>query len=212
MPSQKRIVKNILLEREHFVGEVVDDKDPDKVLRVRVHVLGVTDGVPIDKLPWSIYWLPPGCRYNDGEFRPCKVGDMVWVDFPHTAHGEKDTRRPRITGSIHWYPGYIPEVPHEAFMKNRDEYKPVAPRTMGTEAEYHKSHVFTHNNTTMEFVQDGTWRIWNRENGTAIEITKDGDMKINSSQSLSIKADKDINIEAGGQLTLDGRGVRINPL
>ncbi len=211
--SNQKVIKNKLLAKDHFIGIVEDLEDPQKKLRARVRVYGLMDEISIDDLPWATYWLPPGCRYNEGEFRPCKVGDTVWIDFPHLSHGEKDTRRPRITGSVHWWPEAkqeYPEVPHEAFMYGDKAYKDEKPKTMGTPSEYGKSHIETHNGISVEFVHDGTWRIWQRATGTAIEITPDGGVKISSDKGISVHAKENISISSESRVFVSGDdGVRI---
>mgnify|MGYP000418643295 CR=1 FL=1 len=84
---------------------------PDGLLKCQVRLVGLWDGVPLDALPWAEYHLPVGARFNDGDFKPCQVGDYVWVRFD-----EGDSRYPIITGSCY----FAPDVTIEDDLKRRD--------------------------------------------------------------------------------------------
>lgn len=123
---------------------VVNINDPEGLKRVQVNVIGVFDGADEATLPWATYKLPIGVRENYGEFTPCQVNDVVWVDFPYfLPDGKPDTRRPRITGGVHYAPRSIPNIPHES---------------LGNESK-----VIKYNGTTIEFLQNGILRITNEK-------------------------------------------------
>jgi hypothetical protein len=139
--------------------------DPKQLLRAQVRVPHLfTEQVPTSDLPWAEYKLPTGSRPMDGNFTPCKVGDIVWVDFPYNG----DTRRPRITGSKHFTPDGTPNFPEETYG-----------------ARYHKDVVFNQNGITIEMVDDGDgiYRITQKGTGTKIEIDKSGKVTIDALQN-----------------------------
>lgn len=149
---------------------VIDVADPDKLMRAKIRLIGLWDDLPVESLPWAEYKLPIGARLNEGGFDPCLVGDYVWVDFVNG-----DTRCPRITGSCHYCPDGVPNMPHEAFVgesihehkRHEDEPKPPAPL-------YHEAVVFSRFGVLIEIAPDSSYRLTHKASGTAFEFTKDG--------------------------------------
>jgi len=166
-----------LLTRSRYEAEVISLSDPKNWMRVQVKILGLFDGVADKDCPWATYHLPVGFRANDGDFTPCDAGDMVWVEFPYSTHGRPDTRRPMITGSVHFCPDGTPNFPHESFggvdklTHTRPPELPAAV-TVGV----HEGKVYTQHGTTIESLEGGTWRVVNRATGAFIEIRPDGSM------------------------------------
>lgn len=154
-----------------YVSQVVSLDDPRQMMRVQVRVFDIFDDVPVADLPWATYRLPLGVRPSDGGLIPVKVGDYVWVDFPFNG----DTRRPRITGGVHFAPEGKPNMPPEAcagpgqfeHKRTPDEPMPVAPA-------YHEDIVFQQNGVLVQITKPGAARITNLASGTAAEITPDG--------------------------------------
>ncbi len=202
-----------------YVSEVVSVDDPKRMMRVQVRVYDIFDGVPVADLPWATYRLPLGVRPSNGGFIPVKVGDLVWVDFPFNG----DTRRPRITGGVHYAPDGNPNMPPEAWAgpgqfdhkRTPDEPKPEAPG-------YHEDIVFQQNGVLVQLTKSGAARITNQTSGTAAEITPDGDVIIhcekNCYQSIqgnylvdvkgnySLRVDGEMNLESEGAGTVQSKG------
>lgn len=158
-----------------YVARVESIDDPKEWYRVQVRVFAVfTPNVPKKDLPWAEIKLPLGARPNEGFAVPLKPGDLVWVDFPH---GPGDTRRPRITGSVHYCPENHPNLPHEAwggpsaYLHKRTGDEPL-PASHG----YHQDEASTVNGVTIERNKDGSYAVYQRTSGTELTITKDGDM------------------------------------
>jgi Type VI secretion system/phage-baseplate injector OB domain len=190
-----------------YVGIVEDTVDPDGFMRVQVRVIEVfTDDVPVEDLPWATYKLPVGTRPNDGYFTPAQVGDYVWVDFPFKG----DTRRPRITGSVHYCPDETPNFPSESLgsgpggggivgkilellshFRLGNEPEPAEP-------EYHTNSVWTQHGTTIETNEDGSYRITQREAGTAIEISTEGHLIIHGEGNVYISSKKNQEVFING--------------
>ena len=164
-----------------YRAKVVSDQDPKGLLRVKVRVPGWWDAVPDKDLPWAEY------RFNDarrrgGDFMPAEVDDWVWIDFPNG-----DTRYPRITGWCHFAPEGKPHTPHEAWVgpekivhsldQTFGEPEPEAP-------EYHKSRVTEKHGVIVEINPKGEMLLTQRHTGTAVRITKKGDVTLHSQKAL----------------------------
>jgi len=155
------------------IVETEGKDDPKKLLLVQVRVYGIFDNTPVKDLPWAEYKLPIGARPNDGSFVPVKKGDLVWVDFPYMG----DSRRPRITGSVHYAPENVPSLPHETFA-GPDAY--VHARTGDEPAQpahvYGEDAVTTLHGVMIAVNKDGSYNVVQKATGTEFTITKDGDM------------------------------------
>ena len=176
-----------------YIGIVESIDDPKNLMRVQVRVKGVfTDDVEAADLPWATYKLPIGFRPNDGMFTPVDVGDYVWVDFPF----DSDTRRPRITGSVHFCPGETPNFPDDAWegpdaviaRRTGDEPEP------GEQAAYHTPCVYKQHGISTEIRPDGTYRVTQVSSGTNLEITPDGAVVVHAVGNLYLSTEQDEEI------------------
>jgi len=173
-----------------YIGIVESIDDPKNLMRVQVRVKGVfTDDVEAADLPWATYKLPIGFRPNDGMFTPVDVHDYVWVDFPF----DNDTRRPRITGSVHFCPGETPNFPDDAWegpgavTPARTPDQPDA----GDQPEYHTACVYKQHGISAEIREDGTLRITQAASGTNVEITTDGAVLVHAEGNLYVSTETD---------------------
>lgn len=201
---------DLLLQRQELESIVVNVQDPDKQMRVQVRVLGIFDGVPDDKLPWATYKLPIGARVGEGDFTPVQVGDIVWVDFPYYTHGRKDTRRPRITGSVHHCPSGIPNLPPEAFAgAGRYQHKRSHKEPEPVEQGYHESKTYILHGMMFEVEKDSVYRITHMPTGTAFELDArgnsilhvEGDSHHSTTGDMESHAGGSVNNEVGNNLT-----------
>jgi len=163
------------------VVETEGKDDPRKLLLVQVRVYGVFDNVPVKDLPWAQYKLPVGARANDGSVTPVKKGDIVYVSFPFNG----DTRRPVITGSVHYAPDSVPNLPHETFA-GPDAYQH---QRTGEEPEqpahaYGEDAVATQNGIMIAVNKDGSFNVVQKGTGTEVTFTKDGDLVVHVSGSI----------------------------
>jgi uncharacterized protein YjbJ (UPF0337 family) len=169
-----------------YIGVVESVDDPEKFMRVRVRVYDIFPDVSEDCLPWATYKLPIGARPQEGEFVPVKVGDLVWVDFPFNG----DTRRPRITGSVHYCPEGVPNLPVEAYAADT----------------YHKACVFSQHGVTVLVKEDGSYLIIQKEKEAVIEIDADGKIKIASPNDIYLVTEGNANISAKGDVNFTAQG------
>jgi hypothetical protein len=173
-----------------YIGIVESIFDPKNLMRVQVRVKGVfTDDVEAADLPWATYKLPIGFRPNDGMFTPVDVEDYVWVDFPF----DNDTRRPRITGSVHFCPGEAPNFPDDAWegpgavIPARTPDQPEA----GDQPEYHTACIYKQHGISAEIRPDGTLRITQAASGTNVEIAADGSVLVHAEGNLYLSTEND---------------------
>jgi hypothetical protein len=71
-----------------FLGEIVDNEDPEKIQRVKVKIKGLNDNIPKDDLPWLTM------SHGPGTFKIPPNGTIVEVEFP-----EDDIYSGYITGT-----------------------------------------------------------------------------------------------------------------
>ena len=192
--------------KRKYTGEYIGTIETgvhDKYLRVQVRVLGLFDGADGADLPFAIYKLPVGARVNDGFFTPAKPGDYVWVDFPFNG----DTRRPRITGSVHYAPGDIPELPDEAW-DGPDKCQPLRtglPAPVPEERAGGLPCVYKQNGVCVEILGEGTVRVTNTtgdKKGSNIEINKAGEVIIHAVNSLFLSSKENQETAIHGDLDI----------
>jgi len=186
------------------IGTVEATADPDKYLLVKVRVLGVfSDAAPVAELPWAEFKLGIGASANEGEFRPVKPGDKVWVDFPY----DGDTRRPRITGSVHYVPDGVVNLPHEAFLgASQHEHKRSGEEAVPAAHGYGEDAVFTLHGITIEVGKEGTYSVIHRASGTELFFAKDGSFVIHAENDINISTTGKINLLATGDGTAEIQG------
>ncbi len=174
----------------HYPGQVVSVSDPAGMMRVRVRAMPLFKDLPDSALPWAEYLLPVGARPGNGIFVPVKVGDWVWIDFPY----QGDSRRPRIVGAMHYCPGGVPNLPHEAFSgPGAHQHERCAFESSPAPVGYHDGAVVVdENGVLLEIGADGSVRATNKASGSAIEICADG--------SITIHSGGDINMCAAGNI------------
>lgn len=161
--------KNKIFVEKRAIVENVDH--PQGLAKCQVRVQGLWDGVPLEALPWAEYHLPVGSRFNDGDFSPSQVGDVVWVRFD-----EGDTRFPIITGSCYFAPDKKPNLPHEVFGgESAHQHKRAADQPTPS-APSMKDRISAQHNFLTEITHEGAYRVTHKASGTAWEITKDGEI------------------------------------
>lgn len=214
--SDQQLTFNGHKQMAEYRAKVVNTKDPKKYLRVQVRVPGWWDAVPDKDLPWAEYRLNDA-RARGGNFMPAEVDDWVWVDFPNG-----DTRYPRITGWCHFAPNGKPNAPHEAWSGEEVivhkldsgalEPSPSAPK-------YHESWAIEKYGAVIEVNPEGEMLITQRKTGSSVRITRNGEVTIHGEKSVHISGKEnlevnfagDINMTAGGIMTLIGTEIHENP-
>lgn len=81
----KDLIKDDFKGKE-WIGEVVDNNDPEFQLRCKVKIFGIFDNIPTDKLPWCFpanNFIFAGGESNGygGSFSVPKIGTLVKVRF-----------------------------------------------------------------------------------------------------------------------------------
>ncbi|HDS1207859.1 TPA: hypothetical protein QDZ84_002886 [Shewanella algae] len=192
-------VSNLLLGKHRCVVE--DVSDPEELMRCRIRVMGLWDSLLVEQLPWAEYALPVGARPNDGDFKPCQVGDLVWCEFDRG-----DSRYPIITGSCFFAPGGTPNLPAESFAGDQSyKHKRTGAQPKPEPAKYHKDRVSTQFNFLIEQTASGAYRVTHKGTGTAVEITKDGQLVLHAEEDSFSSTEKNLLVEAMLQIKVIGR-------
>lgn len=225
---------DLLLQRPELEAMVVSVQDPEKQLRVQVRIFGLFDDVPDEDLPWATYKLPVGARPSEGDFTPVHVGDLVWIDFPYYMHNRKDTRRPRITGSVHHCPEGKPNTPAEAHAGETYQHKRSNKEPVPSKKPYHDSRVYIMHGIMVEYEQGGVYRVTHQKSGTAFEFDARGDSILHTEGNQHSSSTKDtenhagknlnetvggywrinvtgsVNVDAGGTVNVNGASIHLN--
>jgi hypothetical protein len=192
---------------------VEDVEHPEKLLLAKVRVVGEWEGVNVVDLPWAEYMLPVGARPNDGDFRPARKGDLVWCEFDRG-----DSRYPIIKGSCFFAPKGVPNAPHESFSGSESfEHKRTASQPKPEAARYHRDRVSTQFNFLIERTEAGALRATHKGTGTAIEITKDGQLVLHAendsfestSHNKLLEAELKISVIGKKQIHIDSKEANV---
>lgn len=179
-----------------YVAEVVSVDDPEKKCRIKVNVYDVFDGVPVASLPWATFTLPLGSRANEGAINPLKVGDKVWCEFIGG-----DTRRPIVVAAAQAMPGGRVNLPPEAFQGSGGyEHKRTPEQPPAEEAPYYQDVVYSQNRTLIQLCRSGTFRITQMDSGSAVEVTKSGDMILHCEGNMFVSVTGNTLEEFNGNL------------
>ncbi len=218
--------------RDKYRAEVVSIKHPKGQHKAKVRVLVLWDHILDADLPWAEYLLPLGARVNEGEAMPCKVGDLVWLEFPISG----DTRSPLIVGACYRVTDGKSELPQDLFdalyeHKRTDKQPPAPTVTYGDK-------VTDLHGVLEQLTMGGAWCVTHKATGTAVSFTKDGQLVLHcEADSFSsttgdhtgevtgavdqtigkklnvhvigdalIKSDANLTVEAGADMLLKSKG------
>ncbi|OGG99328.1 MAG: hypothetical protein A2600_12125 [Candidatus Lambdaproteobacteria bacterium RIFOXYD1_FULL_56_27] len=178
-----------------YDGFVYAVNDPKGWGRVKVRVPGVLP--EHKKAPWATVRRPPGMRFNEGAFLPLLVGDFVEVEF----RGGGDSRFPHVVGSLTHAPSGLLDAPHDATggpgsldgLHNRptqaEGYDPPQPTPYNTPA-------LTLAGITFQ-ITDGRLTLTHRKTGASWELSRGGNIDLQTSQNLFIRAGQKLTLRAG---------------
>ena len=185
----------------------VSDPDGYNRAQVRIPELFPEGKVPEINLPWAEYKLPIGAGFNEGTFVPAVIDEYVWVDFPFiNEKNQPDTRRPRITGSVHHCPGGLPNVPHDTFngIMSLDGLHQYPKENNAVDPDYEatkdsvvgRSAGFTKEGFNFR-VQNGALTVTHLMSGARFEISESGHFDLFTPQNGFIRALQKLKIIAG---------------
>lgn len=158
-----------------FIGVVKDNKDPDRLGRLKVLVPNYNDNTEIGDLQWFNYVMPYGGYKDEGFFFIPSVGAEVVVMFPNG--GETPIWIGCINKKVD-NPG-----PRESTQEADDEHY------------YHRKQLKTRRGWLM-FDDKDEYVTLNHACGSFIVLDKDGDITIRAERNINLKAGKNINITA----------------
>ncbi|HCT3325296.1 TPA: baseplate protein [Enterobacter cloacae] len=181
-----------------YRARVVDVKHPKSLMMARVSVDALWHGVPDDACPWAEYNLEIG-----GAFAPCKIGDLVWVDFPY----EGDSRRPRIIGACQDAPGGEPNVPPESW-GGADAYQPpeIDDAPPLRELKPTEDYVYNRNGLLEIRTGGGGWSVTHLASDTTMGMNENGQIFIISSQNVFVQGATGVKVKSGADLELEAAG------
>jgi len=178
-----------------YRAEVTSVKHPKGWHMAQVRLLILWDVVPVNNLPWAEYLLPLGARIGEGDAMPCKIGDLVWVEFING-----DTRTPIITGSCYRVTDDKSELPVELFESvykhKRGDGEPAAP------VAGYGDKVLDLFGILHQITQDGAWCLTHKATGTAFNVTKDGELVLHVEANSHFSTTKDHNLTVGDKLNV----------
>jgi hypothetical protein len=190
-----------------LIAIVVSDPDERNFSQVRIPELFPEGKVPKKDLPYAQYKLPVGAGFNEGTFVPAKIDHWVWVDFPFlTEKNQPDTRRPRITGSVHYCPDGLPNLPHDAFngIMSLDGLHQYPKINNAVDPDYEatkdsvvgRSTAFTKEGFNFR-VQNGALTVTHLKTGARYEISESGHFDLFTPQNGFIRVGQKLKIIAG---------------
>ena len=181
---------------ETYIAEVVDVNDPEKRCRVKINVYDMFDGVPKEQLPWANFMLPLGSRPGEGTLTPVHVGDKVWVRFTGG-----DSRRPVVVGAAQAAPkGKVNLAPDQWGGEGAYEHKRTESQPEVEKPDYYADDVSKQNNVMIQRCKNGTVRVTQLDSGSAVEITRDGDIVVHCEGKLYLSVKGDALEEYGGNV------------
>ena len=180
---------------DKYRAEVVSVTHPKGYHLAKVRVLVLWDEVPAADLPWAEYQLPLGARKGEGDAMPCKVGDLVWVEFPMSG----DSRAPLITGSCYTVTNGASDLPKDLF-ESLYSHKRATSEPPAPSAAYGDKVVDLFG-VLQQLTQGGAWCITHKASGSAFNITKEGKLVIHSEGNSFQSTVGDHLQQASGNLT-----------
>ncbi|QUM78782.1 hypothetical protein HWV00_21145 (plasmid) [Moritella sp. 24] len=160
--------------RDKYRAKVVSITHPKGWHKAKVRVLVLWDHIEDDDLPWAEYLLPLGARSKEGEAMPCKIDDLVWLEFPISG----DTRSPLIVGSCYRIIEGESELPQDLF-KPVYEHKRTGKQPPAPTAAYGDSTTDL-NGILNQITMNGAWCLTHKATGTAVNVTKDGQLVLHT--------------------------------
>ncbi|MGF1905280.1 phage baseplate assembly protein V [Aliivibrio salmonicida] len=210
-----------------YRATIANTTHPLKHHKAKVRLIPLWDEVPEKDLPWAEYLGELGARTGEGEAMPCKVGDLVWVEFPC----DGDSREPLIVGSCYRVKDEKSELPLDliepTYKHKRSEGEPPPPNAT------YGDRVLDLFGILEQITMNGEWCLTHKPSGTALNVTKDGHLVAHSEKDAyrssvgdtteqvggalvikvvgpsNIKSDSDVTVEAKGHADIKGSTVTV---
>ncbi|WP_426575446.1 baseplate protein (plasmid) [Xenorhabdus stockiae] len=176
-------------------ARIVATEHPAGLMKARIRLIPLWDGIPDDALPWAEYRLSIG-----GAFTPAIKGDLVWVEFPYGG----DSRYPMITGAAQDAPKGIPNVAPEASGQG-GAYEPAnvggAPALPALSPT--KDFVYRRNNLLVIHSAGGGVSITNMASGSCIAMNEAGDIFHHAAGDFFLNVSGSTTIKSQGAITFE---------
>jgi len=186
-----------------FIGEVVENKDPKKIGRIKVYIPGINDQIPKEKLPWTYQVYPIGTGENKmsvSTFIVPGIGSKVIIVFP--------TNDPLVSF-------YIGELRYEdyQFPELKDDY----PETYGFQNKKGDKWYVNMKKETVDFYHHSGTKMHIRKDGTVdikvvkdVNIDVDGNVTTKIHKNWSVFIDGETKIISKGNMILKGAKIFLN--
>lgn len=173
------------LNGKTYIGEVVDNNDPEKQQRIKIRIPELHRGVPDEDLPWCLPNARLGAQGNSsggvGSMSIPVVGSKIEVSM-----GNNSSYFPTYGGS-----------PTTKDVKNEFAQHPDYPHVYGhVDRSGNKFEVNTAKNTVS----------FTHVTGTTILIKADGSVDIGGPKDVTIACKGDMNLGCEGNMTISSKG------
>lgn len=185
-----------------YMGEVVDNKDPNKQGRLRVMVPELYQGLPKESLPWAQPNMAFGGGKDYGIFFVPTIGSKVYISF------YKDHPWYPIWTGVHWFKGEIPKEAKKGYPGNYVIKTPSGHVIELSDAGPYIRIADPNGNFITLNTKDNTLNISTAMDirltaGGNVDITSQSGIAIQSLGNFDVMALGDINLRAAGAVNID---------
>lgn len=203
MNSSMKMSAPVMNQGDWVVGFFLDGKFSQQPV-----IIGMLDGIPIDKIPQQGYYDPSGTypkELNKPTTSSVARGDTASPSNPSNyVKGSVTTGVPTASGGS-WSepaPSYAPKYPNDHVLHTNADNILEFDDTPGSE----RVHIFHHSGSLVEFRPDGS--VVTRVIGTDYSITSAG-KNVAVSGDYNVTVSGNINMLAGGTLTLAAKTINL---
>ena len=169
---------------ESYAGTLTSLDDPQRLGRVQVEILGLTDGLDPALLPWATIQTPLGNGINRGMTPVLQIGDQVEVLFQ-----QGDSRYPVVVSSRASATEGELEMPAIAVAGPRSNAglrstPAEVPTSQGLHLSYMSDEVSLQHAIQIQRRANQSYRIAHLSQGSQFEMTSSGEVTLFSPQAL----------------------------
>jgi type VI secretion system secreted protein VgrG len=185
---------------ESQLGEVISNKDPDNLGRIKVKLQWMEND---EELPWLRVMTPSngtrnGDKANRGIFFTPEVGDQVMIGFT-----QNDPDRPFVMGSL----------PHGKAIKsdkNTDNQTKAIRTRSGATIYFHDKEKSSENEILIETDKKNYISIKVNNNNGDIKIFSSKAIEVNSQETIVVKSGKSIDVSSDSTINVKSNKITID--
>ena len=187
----KEMDNDFNLSKTFWIGEVVDNKDPKKIGRIKVNIPELFDGIPKEDLYWIHQIMPISTGENKksvGTFIVPGIGTKVMVIFPFNNP----------------YVGfYFGQLLYEDYQF--DDIKSDYPETYGFQNKIGDKWYINMKQETVDFYHHSGTKLHIEKNGTVdIDVVKDVNINIKGNANINVNGNADIKVDGNTTTKIGG--------